>query len=48
MHKKNTGMIVAFITPALLIFLMIFIYPIIRTIIMSFYYVESVTAPTSD
>ncbi len=47
MHKKNTGMITAFITPALIIFLMIFIYPIIRTIIMSFYHVESVTAPTS-
>jgi multiple sugar transport system permease protein len=41
-------MIVAFIAPALLFFLCIFIYPIIRTLIMSFYRVESVTAPMSE
>lgn len=48
MHKKNTGMIVAFVTPALLFFVVIFIYPIIRTLIMSFFSVENVTAPTSE
>ncbi len=46
--KKSKGMIVAFIAPALILFLAIFIYPIIRTFIMSFFRVESVTAPVSQ
>lgn len=46
--KKSKGMIIAFITPALLIFLLIFIYPICRTLVMSFFKVESVTAPVSE
>lgn len=46
--KKNKGMIIAFISPALIFFLLIFVYPIIRTLGMSFFKVESVTAPTSE
>ncbi len=42
--KKNRGMLIAFITPALLLFCVIFIYPIIRTGIMSLYKVENVTS----
>lgn len=34
--KKNKTMIVVFLTPAVLLFLGIFLYPIIRTVIMSF------------
>ena len=40
--KKNKTMIVCFITPALLTFCFMYIYPVIRTI-MSFFKVESVT-----
>lgn len=46
--KKSKGMIIAFISPALILFLVIFIYPIIRTFIMSFFKVESVVAPMSE
>lgn len=42
--KQSKSMIVAFLTPALLIFSVVFIYPIIRTVVMSFYYVENVTS----
>ncbi|MEG0269612.1 MAG: sugar ABC transporter permease [Clostridia bacterium] len=45
--KRNKGMIVAFLTPALIFFVLIFVYPIIRTVIMSFFKVESVTADPS-
>lgn len=45
--KKNKTMIVAFITPALLLFLLIFLYPIIRTVIMSLFRIEGVTDPMS-
>ncbi len=42
--KKSKSMIVLFLTPALILFSAIFIYPIIRTLIMSFFYVETVTS----
>jgi ABC-type sugar transport system permease subunit len=41
--KKNKGMIVLFLTPAVVIFLIVFLYPIIRTVMMSFYKIDSVT-----
>lgn len=41
--KKNKGMIVAFLTPALLFFVVIFVYPIIRTVLMTFFDIEGVT-----
>lgn len=41
--KRNKTMIICFITPALLAFCFMFVYPVIRTIIMSFFKVESVT-----
>ena len=43
--KKNKTMIIAFITPAILSFCIMFLYPVIRTIFISFYSVSSVTAP---
>ncbi|MDY5730998.1 MAG: sugar ABC transporter permease [Eubacteriales bacterium] len=42
--KKHTGMLVAFLTPALIFFVLIFVYPIIRTALMSLHKVENVTA----
>ena len=46
--KKDKRMIVAFVTPALLTFIIMFVYPVIRTVIMSFFSVESVTAGTDQ
>lgn len=43
--KKRT--IAAFLTPALLLFSLVFLYPIFRTLVMSLFYVENVTAPVS-
>ncbi len=41
--KKDKSMIVLFLTPAVFMFLAIFLYPIIRTVIMSFFYMEGLT-----
>ncbi len=46
--KKNKTMIVCFITPALITFALMYLYPVIRTDIMSFFSVESVTAGLSE
>lgn len=46
--RRNTGpMIVMFLTPALLLYAAVFVYPVIRTFIMSFMKVEGVTDPVS-
>lgn len=45
--KKNKTMIVAFLTPAVLMFVIIFLYPIIRTFAMSFFKIEGVTDAVS-
>ncbi|NCB01963.1 MAG: sugar ABC transporter permease [Spirochaetia bacterium] len=41
--KKNRTMIITFLTPALICYLLVFLYPSIRTTIMSFFAVEGVT-----
>ena len=41
--KKNKGMIVLFLAPAVLFFLVIFVYPIIRTVLMTFFKIDGVT-----
>ncbi len=46
--KKNKTMIVLFLAPALILFCAVFVYPIIRTIIMSFYKVENVTSGMNE
>ncbi len=45
--KQNKKMIVCFLTPALIFFVLMFLYPIIRTIIMSFFKVEGVSDAVS-
>lgn len=45
--KNNKPMIVLFLTPALACYLLVFLYPSIRTTIMSFFFVEGVTDPVS-
>lgn len=43
--KNNKKMIVCFLTPALLCFVTIFLYPVCRTIVMSFFKAEGVSDP---
>lgn len=45
---KEKKMLIFFLTPALIFFVFIFLYPIIRTTIMSFFAVESVSDPVSS
>ncbi|MEG2852663.1 MAG: sugar ABC transporter permease, partial [Hydrogenoanaerobacterium sp.] len=45
--KKNKTMMVVFLTPAVLSYLIVFFYPTLRTIIMSFFKVEGVSDPVS-
>lgn len=46
--KKNKGMIITFLTPAVCLFCLIFLYPIIRTFIMSFFSITGVTDSFSE
>ncbi len=46
--KRNRGMIILFLTPAVLMFSIIFLYPIIRTIIMSFFKIDGITDPVAN
>lgn len=41
--KKNKTMIVCFLAPAVALFLLVFLYPICRTVLMSFFHIEGVT-----
>ncbi|MGH0052862.1 MAG: carbohydrate ABC transporter permease [Sphaerochaetaceae bacterium] len=45
--KKNRLMIIIFLTPAMICYLLVFLYPSIRTTIMSLFAVESVSDPVS-
>jgi len=47
MLRKNKPMIVVFLLPAILCYVLVFLYPTIRTFIMSFFAVESVSDPVS-
>lgn len=46
--KKSKRMIVLFLAPALIFFIGTFVYPIIRTVIMSFFTIDNVTARMSE
>lgn len=46
--RKNKAMIFWFCLPALLSLIIMFVYPVCRTVVMSFFQVESVTATTAD
>lgn len=45
--KKNRGVLLLFLAPAVLSFLLVFVYPVLRTVCMSFFQVESVTQAVS-
>lgn len=46
--KKNKPMIILFLTPAVLFFLVVFLYPILRTILMSLFHITSITDKIGD
>ena len=46
--RNNKKMIVCFLTPALFMFLVVFLYPVCRTIAMSFFHAEGVSDPVSS
>lgn len=41
--KKNRGMIITFMAPAVIMFILVFLYPICRTVIMSVFKIEGIT-----
>lgn len=45
--KKNRSMIIMFTTPAVIIFCIVFLYPILRTLVMSLFKIEGVTDAVS-
>lgn len=45
--KKNKSLIVCFLLPCLLTLLIMYLYPVVRTVLMSFFQIESVTADVS-
>lgn len=46
--KKSKGFIIAFAAPVTLSLLIMYLYPVVRTVLMSFFGIESVTGSTSD
>lgn len=46
--KKNKAMIVGFVLPCVIALLAMFLYPVVRTVIMSFFKVGSVTSGVSE
>ena len=46
--KKNRSFITGFILPCLLALLIMYLYPVVRTVIMSFFGIESVTSSVSE
>lgn len=48
LRRNVNGMLVLFLVPAILLFLIVFLYPVVRTVIMSFCKVEGVTDPVSS
>ena len=46
--KKNKGMILAFSLPLTFALIIMYLYPVVRTILMSFFKIESVTASLSS
>jgi multiple sugar transport system permease protein len=47
MLKKNKPVIVAFLTPAVICYVAVFLYPTLRTLVMTFFKVESVSDPVA-
>jgi multiple sugar transport system permease protein len=48
MLKTNRKVIITFLAPAVLCYVLVFLYPTARTLVMSFFAVESVSEPASQ
>jgi multiple sugar transport system permease protein len=48
MLKNNKKVITIFLAPAVICYILVFLYPTIRTMVMSFFSVESVSAPLAE
>ncbi len=48
LQRDNTVMMVTFLTPAVLLFIAVYLYPVLRTLVMSVFKVEGITDPVSD
>jgi len=46
--RRNKRMIVIFLVPALFFYVLVFLYPVLRTFVMSFFAVESIEQPLAD
>ena len=46
--KKSKGFIIAFAAPVTLSLVIMYLYPVVRTVLMSFFGIESVTGSMSD
>lgn len=46
--KKNKSMIIIFLAPVVTMFVLVYLYPICRTILMSFFKIEGITDTMSD
>lgn len=46
--KKNKTMIIVFLAPAVIMFCAVYLYPVVRTIIMSFYKMDGVVEPIKN
>lgn len=47
-RRKRNQMIVIFLAPMIILYILIFLYPVARTVIMSFYKIETVAQPVSE
>jgi multiple sugar transport system permease protein len=47
MLRKNRPLIITFLAPAVFCYVLVFLYPTLRTFVMSFFYVESVSDPVA-
>ena len=47
MKKRDKLFVIRFLSPALIFFILIFVYPLLRTIVMSFFNVENITGKFS-
>lgn len=48
LKQKNKKMIIAFLTPALILYGLVFLYPVLRTVVMSLFKVETVSQKVAE
>ncbi|MFV0411961.1 MAG: carbohydrate ABC transporter permease [Oscillospiraceae bacterium] len=46
--RKSTKMIVIFLAPALVLYALVFLYPVLRTVLMSFFKIDGIAAPFAE